>query len=322
LNPRFISVVMPLYNNAADVERSIASVLSQTHRAFELLIVNDGSTDGGENRARAIDDSRVRVLDEEHGGVSAARNRGVKEATAPVVAFLDADDEWKPDFLETIARLCDSFPSCSVFATHYLYRETDGTMRTPILRNIPPGTWEGILENYFAVAASSDPPIWTSAVALEKEALASVGGFPDGIAIGEDLLTWARLAVRCRIAYSRRQCSVFRLRAPLVGYPTRRPEENDVVGKELQALLDHLRPDEKRAFRRYLGMWHRMRASMYVQLGENRAALREVKKMAFSVPGDPRVYLYGTLAILPRFLRNFILHFFTLVRTFRRTITR
>ena len=317
-----VSVVMPLYNNAADVVRSIESVLSQTHRALELLVVNDGSTDGGEKLAKAVGDSRVRVIDQSNAGVSAARNRGAEEAKSTIVAFLDADDEWKPDFLETIVRLRGSFPVCKVFATHYCYREVDGTLRTPILRKIPPGEWEGILEHYFDVAGSSDPPIWSSAVALEREALASVGGFPEGIAVGEDLLTWARLAVRYPIAYSRKPCSVFRLRAPLVGYPTRAPEDIDIVGRELELLSVRVLPGEQRAFRRYLGMWHRMRASMYVQRGERVAAWSEAMSIISHVPTDPRGYLYATLAILPKYLRNFILRLFTLGRTSRRTITR
>ena len=194
-----ISVVMPLYNNRSEVTRALQSILHQTTSDFEVVVVNDGSTDGGEKIVRGLKDGRIRVVDQENKGVSAARNRGVVEAKGELIAFLDADDEWKPNFLETIERLHRVFSACTVFATQYVYRELDGSTRHPILQRVPQGEWEGVLENYFDVAAHSDPPLWSSAVAVKKSALLTVGGFPEGIAIGEDLLTWARLAADGKI---------------------------------------------------------------------------------------------------------------------------
>jgi hypothetical protein len=179
-----------------------------------------------------------------------------------------------------------------------------------------------VLENYFEVAAFSDPPIWSSAVAVNKKALLSSGGFPEGIAIGEDLLTWARLAVNHRIAYSRKQCSIFWLRASLTGYPTRRPEIPDIVGDSLAKLSTNVKREEKKNFRRYLGMWHRMRASMFVQLEDRANAMVEVRKMAGYSFADPLVYLYGALALTPKMIRKFVLQIFTFVRTLRRSIRR
>ena len=322
MNAPPISVVMPLYNNAAVVRRAIDSVLRQSVPRFELIIVNDGSTDGGDAIARQTGDGRVRVVDQANKGVSAARNRGIAEAGADLVAFLDADDEWKPDFLETIERLVHGYPDCAVFATHYFYRELDGSTRLPILRKVPQGDWEGILDDYFGVAASSDPPVWSSAVAVRKSALLSVGGFPEGIAIGEDLLTWARMATTYPIAYSTKPGAVFWLRAPLTGFPTRIPETPDRVGVELERLFDVLPLPRRRSFSRYMAMWHRMRASMFVQLGDRKNALADVKRMARYGATDPRVYIYGSMAIMPKMIRKFVLQFFTLVRAVRRKIER
>ena len=313
-----ITVVMPLYNNAKEVQRALRSVSDQTVSEFEVLVVNDGSTDGGDTIVRMVNDKRIRIINQSNKGVSAARNRGVAEAKGDLIAFLDADDEWKPDFLETIMRLYGNFTTCSLFATHYFYREIDGTLRTPILRKLPPGIWEGVLDNYFETAAHSDPPLWSSAIAVKKAALLSAGGFPEGVSIGEDLLTWARLAMKFEIAYSKKQCAVFWLRAPLTGYPTRTPEIPDVVGERLRELLAQVHADRKKDFLQYLSMWHRMRASMFVQLEDRTNAMVEVKKMAHFSMADPRVIVYFAAAAAPRLIRKFVLRFFTFVRMLRR----
>jgi glycosyltransferase involved in cell wall biosynthesis len=317
-NSPSVSVVMPLYNNASEVRRGIGSVVSQSVASLELIVVNDGSTDGGEKVVEEFRDSRIRLLHQPNKGVSAARNCGVAEAKSELIAFLDADDEWKPDFLETIFRLYKAFPQCGVFATHYSYRERNGNFRSPILRRVPDGSWEGVIDNYFEVAANSDPPIWSSAVAVKKKALISVEGFPEGITIGEDLLTWARLAVAQKIAYSKKQCSVFWLRGSLTGYPTRRPEVPDNVGEQLSVLLTRVPPEHKKGFLQYCALWHRMRVSMFIQLQDRPNAMIEIRKMIRLAPANPQVYIYGALALTPRMVRKFVVQIFTLLKMFRR----
>ena len=314
-----ISVIMPLYNNRNEVERALRSIAAQTVSGYEVIVVNDGSTDDGEKVVRGMNNPHVRIINQENKGVSAARNRGVGEAENDLVAFLDADDEWNPDFLETIVRMYRSFTQCSVFATHYFYKDIDGTLRTPILRKVPPRPWEGILKNYFETAAHSDPPLWSSAIAVKKTALLSVGGFPEGVSIGEDLLTWARLAMKFEIAYSKKQCAVFWLRAPVTGYPTRTPEIPDVVGERLRELLTQVHADRKKDFLQYLSMWHRMRASMFVQLEDRTNAMIEIRKMARYSKANPQMYIYFILASSPKMIRKFVLQIFTFVRTLRRT---
>ena len=95
-----VSVVIPTYNRAHILGRAIDSVLQQTHRDLELIIVDDGSSDGTAALVRGIEDPRVRYVHQQNRGVSAARNRGIAEARAEWLAFLDSDDEWLPQKLE------------------------------------------------------------------------------------------------------------------------------------------------------------------------------------------------------------------------------
>ena len=116
-----ISVVIPLYNKERYIERAVYSVLSQTFQQFEIVIVNDGSTDGSVSVIERMNNPLIRLIHQKNGGVSAARNRGIEEARFEYIAFLDADDEWKENHLEVIAGLIRKFPECGVFGTSYYY---------------------------------------------------------------------------------------------------------------------------------------------------------------------------------------------------------
>lgn len=313
-----ISVIIPLYNKVSDVGRSLRSVIRQTYVNFELIVINDGSTDRGPEIVREVDDPRIRLIDQQNAGVSVARNRGVQEAKSDLVAFLDADDEWQPDFLETIMRLHANHPECAVFATNYFFRDVNGTLRQPIYRGgMPSGHWEGVLNNYFEIASQSDPPLWSSAIAVKKEALKAIGGFPVGVTSGEDLLTWARLAVSNSIAYCSRPLATFWLRTADNERPTRVPEEPDTVGCELKKLPSLLRKNKKTELQHYIGWWHKNRASMFLRLGLKEKAKQEVHHMLHYSRKSPRLLLYLLLAFSPTTLTQLLLRGIHVVRMFR-----
>jgi hypothetical protein len=116
-----VSVVVPLYQKAATLPRCLASIQRQSFTDFELLVVDDGSSDEGpriaENAARK--DTRVRVLRRPNGGPGAAKNTGLREASASLIAFLDADDEWEPQFLASAVRGLETHPECAVYASAF-----------------------------------------------------------------------------------------------------------------------------------------------------------------------------------------------------------
>lgn len=114
------SVVIPLYNKEAYVAKTLNSVLNQTYQNFEVIIVNDYSTDNSLDVVKAIHDHRIKIIEHnENKGLSASRNTGINSATYPYIAFLDADDFWDNTYLETICSLVKEYPDESVFATHY-----------------------------------------------------------------------------------------------------------------------------------------------------------------------------------------------------------
>ncbi|WP_052735517.1 glycosyltransferase family 2 protein [Methanosarcina mazei] len=204
-----VSVVIPLYNKEAHIQRTINSVLAQNIQDFEILVIDDGSTDKSAEVVLSITDPRIRLIQQKNAGVSAARNRGVKEAKADLIAFLDADDEWMPTFLETILRLRKNYPNAGAYAT--AYNTFTKNKRTQIFDNkvIPQSPWEGLLPNYFRAAAVGQYPVCSSAVAIPKEVFLKVGVFAVGAWLGEDVDMWGRIALKYQIAYSRLQGAIY-----------------------------------------------------------------------------------------------------------------
>ena len=294
-----ISVVIPLYNKKDTVLRALNSVLNQSVQPEEIIVVNDGSTDGSAQLVAKLDHALIRLVSQSNMGVSAARNRGITEAKYEWIAFLDADDEWLPDFLKTVTGLIEEYPKCSVVATSYLLEDTTGKREENRLRKLTFKGDHGIIDNYFMVASRSSPPINSSAVAIKIEAIKSVGGFPEGVTSGEDLLTWARLASSYSIAYSTEPLSVF-TQDPAHIYlsrPNRIPQIPDVVGQNL-ALLTRSR-GRIPGLRKYIGHWHKMRSSIYLRLGMRWESLRESIISLSYFPLNFKVILYLFLLGLP-----------------------
>jgi len=112
-----VTVVMPLYQKAGSVLAAVRSVLSQRFTDFELLVVDDGSTDNGPAFVAELGDPRLRLLRQPNQGPGAARNRGLAEAQGALVAFLDADDEWNPDFLQLGVAALAMEPDCAAWVS-------------------------------------------------------------------------------------------------------------------------------------------------------------------------------------------------------------
>lgn len=208
-----VTVVIPLFNKAAEIERAVHSVLRQTEKDFHLLVVDDGSTDDGPERVLSITDSRIELLRQENRGVSAARNRGIARAETEFVAFLDADDEWLPDFLSETLALAKRHPQALLQATAYAMMTPSGRVIEPRLVGIPDGLEGGIIEDFFASAFRGDCPLCASNVLVRRSVFARVGSFPEGEKLGEDWDMWARIALAGAIAYVPKVQVVYHLEA-------------------------------------------------------------------------------------------------------------
>ncbi len=204
-----VSVVIPLHNKERFIERAVRSVLIQTEPDFELIVVDDGSTDGSAAVVRQIEDPRIRLVSQENRGAAHARNQGIAKARADLVAFLDADDRWLPDFLHTILCLRVRYPEAGACATAYCMCRPDGSLRSADLQALPPAPWEGLIPNYFRSATLGEGPITASSVAIPMAILCRFDGFTVGEWWGEDTDLWGKIALQYPIAFSREIGAVY-----------------------------------------------------------------------------------------------------------------
>lgn len=301
-----ISVVIPLYNKEKQIANTLQTVLNQTFQDFEIVIVNDGSTDNSVAEVEKVQDLRIRIIHQKNAGVSAARNKGIEEAKYNLIAFLDADDEWKPEYLETQYNLYLKYPECSVFAVNYEFKNSKGNVTSTKINKLPFTGNDGILSNYFEVASNSHPPLWTSAVVVKKDAIESIGRFPIGIKTGEDLLTWARLAIKYKIAYNTKSHAVFIFDSTLFNQDQkdRKPEIYDFVGNELCLL--YKQNNNIKGLRVYNALWHKMRCHIFLKKGMKEKAFKEcLISLKYSL--NIKVLIMIILCMLPYKLINIAL---------------
>lgn len=293
-----ISIVIPLYNKEGQIAHTLQSVFTQTFQNFEIVIVDDGSTDNSVEEVEKFDDSRIRLIHQTNAGVSAARNRGIEEASGELIAFLDADDVWMPEYLATQYGLYQKYPECSVYACNYEFRDSEGKVTPTIIRKLPFEGEDGILSNYFEVASCSHPPICSISIMVKKTAIQAIGGFPLGIKSGEDLLTWARLAVSGVIAYSRKSLAMFIRDEGLFNkdQQLRVPEKKDIVGQELKKLYNINR--HIIGLNKYVALWHKMRTRIFIDKKDRRKAIKEcLISMKYNM--NVKILVFLVLIFLP-----------------------
>ena len=224
------SVIIPLYNKAPYIRKALESVLAQTYTDYELIIVDDGSTDGSFTIAKLFIDERLKIKGTEdevkgyrlkvkgkensgaetngyklspinyklirqaNSGVSAARNAGVAQAQGEYLAFLDADDWWEPTYLERMAQRINDYPDAGLYASNYVYYKPG---KTHVALNIPTG-YINYPKAYYEGGAM---PVTSITAIIHRTVFNEMGGFPLGIKLGEDFLLWAKIALRYPVAF-------------------------------------------------------------------------------------------------------------------------
>lgn len=210
-SPRF-SVVMPLYNKAAHVRAAIESVLVQTLPAHEILVIDNGSTDGGREIVAAISDERIKLLDLPTPGPGgyAGRNLGIHAASGDWVAFLDADDLWQPDHLAVLAEGIKADPDARAAATRFDHIFEDRSQPQRIAPQLKQACSLDLADFLVAWLAVRECPMWTGAIAIRRDTLFEAGLFPEGRAVrGGDKDLWLRVLAKGALRYDPRVTAVF-----------------------------------------------------------------------------------------------------------------
>lgn len=205
MKPSF-SIVIPLYNKASYVLNTLQSIFNQTYTAYEIIVVDDCSTDNSVGLVEKLNDSRIKLLTHKKNlGLSATRNTGIESATHDYVAFLDADDCWKPNFLMEICCLIELFPSKKVFATYY-HENFGGKILNP--KTKLPKSQRGksfIIDNFFEVNIGR-LVLTQSCLVVHKDALTAIDKYDSKITFAEDIDFFIRCFSQYDLAYSFKAC--------------------------------------------------------------------------------------------------------------------
>ena len=206
------SVIIPLYNKAPYIEKALQSVLQQTFRDFEIIVVDDGSTDNGAEIVKKVFSTDYltahqlqiplkgfQLISQPNQGVSTARNNGVKAAQENYLAFLDADDEWHPEYLAKMMRLIEQFPDAGLWASSY-YIVKNGRNRQATV-GVEKDFSKGII-NYFQVYAKTlCMPVCTDTAIVPKKVFEEEHGFKPQLKLGEDFDLWVRIVMKHPVAF-------------------------------------------------------------------------------------------------------------------------
>jgi len=193
----FFSIIIPLYNKEKFIEATLKSVFSQTFVDFEVIIVNDGSTDNSEQKVLQYTDSRIRYYLKENGGVSTARNFGISLANSNYITFLDADDYWYPDFLQVMFTNIQSFSAEQVFSAAI---EIESLKQVYNAKYSVQQTKETEIVDYFD-ASRQETIICTSCAVFKKTVFDKIGVFDESIRSGEDTDLWIRIGLAYKVVF-------------------------------------------------------------------------------------------------------------------------
>ena len=194
-----VSVVIPLYNKENSITSTLQSVCAQTYTDFEVLVVNDGSTDNGATLAAKYPDTRIRVINKENGGVCSARNRGIKEAKGEFVALLDGDDQWDKEYLAEQVKMINDFPKAAMWGINFAELNQGKLIRK--LETALPDGYRGYVENYFEMKGRVSDLFCSSSVVIRKEVFDKVGMFDERLKYSEDIDMWFRIIANYPVAF-------------------------------------------------------------------------------------------------------------------------
>jgi len=226
------SVIIPLYNKAPYIKKAIYSVLNQTCQDFELIVVNDGSTDNSPEIVRQINqlsNKPFNIFDQSNAGVSTARNNGVQKAKNDYIAFLDADDWWDPSYLAEMKQLIEAYPDAGIYAAKYA-EVKHGKKREAVI-GLPEGFSSGYI-NYFEVYAKTMwMPLFPSSAILPRRLFLDFKGFKPEIKLGEDFELWVRVVLQYPVAF---------LNKVLVFYNQEVDSQNKATGAKFYSTDEHM----------------------------------------------------------------------------------
>ena len=194
-----ISIILPVYNKARHLQETLDAIMTQTYIDYEVIAVDDGSTNESIEILKAFPDARLRIYSQKNQGLSAARNKGIELAQGELIALLDADDLWLSNHLEVIFGLSQKFPDAKLYGTAYQEMFNEGKLVPPFLTFHT--TKETIVPDFFT-ANMGQPLVIPSSFSFSREVVTALGGFDPDITYAEDVDFYIRGNLKFSLAYT------------------------------------------------------------------------------------------------------------------------
>jgi len=233
------SIIIPLYNKAAYIAKAIHSILIQTYQEFEIIVVNDGSTDDSLKNLQVIirnlklenasQFEKIKIIDQKNQGVSTSRNNAVNVAKYEYIAFLDADDWWEPLYLEEMKSLIEEYPEAGIYGSSYFKVKNRKIISANI--GVDKGFQSGLINYCQVYSKTMYQPLWTGATIIRKSIYVSEKGFKSNLQLGEDFDLWVRVALKYPVAL---------LNKPLAYYNQDVELANRAIGGKLYEPNEHM----------------------------------------------------------------------------------
>lgn len=205
----FFSVIIPLYNKEKYIQNTLNCVFNQSFSNFEVIVVNDGSTDRSLVVLEEFSDDRLKIIHQQNQGVSVARNTGMENAKADYICFLDADDVWKPNHLRAFHDTIAEFPEAKMYCGRYVTQISKNTFIKNNFIDIDE-SYEGYINDFFKSSLINRLATGSS-VCINKEVYHEIGDFSSSISSGEDTDYWTRVALKFKTAITKHNTLVYNL---------------------------------------------------------------------------------------------------------------
>lgn len=297
------SIVIPLFNKEDSIQVTLKSVIAQTNGDFEVIVVDDGSTDNSVAMVGEIGDSRIKLIKKPNEGVSATRNTGIELARYEYIALLDADDIWEPDYLAEQKKMIKEFPDAALWSCAYGY--LTGEKKVEVDHLLPDG-FRNYVKDYFDMKRATDL-FCSSSVVIRKNAFKKAGKFDPRIGYAEDLDMWYRLILAFPVAFYNKTLAYYQQESENRALYKRIP-----LTQYLPYYIDKFKKNNStanNAFLAFINNWAAVKLLYYYfdTKGERKEAVMAIKNLDFSKIHKKYTFLYKTPFLMGYTFYKFVL---------------